>query len=167
MGAQDFYDYAFGKTAQDAFHACVDNAQYEHGHGGYSGTIAEKGSFRLLPTPKTRVDLYDLAACAMSCGEEYTYTVWRKLKEGEAPPQWGYRTSYNDDGTKTTLVPERKKVPAKLHDWIRRAARIADDKWGPAAAVEITGKAAQEYRARAGLKGKRGKVFLFFGLASS
>ena len=42
MGAQMFIDYAKGDTAEAAFHALVSQAQYEHGHGGRSGTIAEK-----------------------------------------------------------------------------------------------------------------------------
>jgi hypothetical protein len=43
MGACDFYSVSPGKSAQDAFNAAVKRAQYDHGHGGYSGTIAEKG----------------------------------------------------------------------------------------------------------------------------
>lgn len=50
MGACDFTDYATGKNADEAFQACVKDAQYEFGHGGYSGTIAEKGSFIRIAT---------------------------------------------------------------------------------------------------------------------
>lgn len=46
-----FETKAAGKTAAEAFDAAVKEAQWEHGHGGYSGTIAEKRSFRLLTVP--------------------------------------------------------------------------------------------------------------------
>lgn len=51
MGASDFFvqakrkDY---KTVQEAFTACVEDARYEYGHGGYTGTIAEKSSFKRI-----------------------------------------------------------------------------------------------------------------------
>lgn len=53
MGAETFYVRSKGKTAQAAFDAAVKDAQYEHGHGGYSGTIAEKGSFVMIPCTAT------------------------------------------------------------------------------------------------------------------
>tara|TARA_R110000868_G_scaffold160474_2_gene390139 strand:- start:1693 stop:1992 length:300 start_codon:yes stop_codon:yes gene_type:complete len=55
MGAESFRNSIRldGNTAQDiqkAFRVVVEEAEYEHGHGGYSGTIAKKGSFQLLQT---------------------------------------------------------------------------------------------------------------------
>ena len=41
-----------GKTAQIAFDKVVEQAQWEHGHGGYSGTIAEKYNMVEFPRPK-------------------------------------------------------------------------------------------------------------------
>ena len=38
-----------GATAQEAFANAVKEAQYDSGHGGYTGTIAEKHSFRMIP----------------------------------------------------------------------------------------------------------------------
>jgi hypothetical protein len=165
MGACDFIDYGFGKTAQEAFVACADEAAYEYGHGGYTGTIAEKHEYVLLPTPKTRLPLEDLAYCAIIGGD--TITTFRKLKEGEDPCK--ATRAYYDAATNSMVkqVPVRKKLPQALQEWVQRAHRVTGDKWGPAACVEITGKAATAYRKRHGLKGKRGKVFLFFGLASS
>ena len=42
MGASEFFTVSSGKNVQAAFHTAVDEAQYEYGHGGYTGTIAEK-----------------------------------------------------------------------------------------------------------------------------
>jgi hypothetical protein len=49
---------------------------------------------------------------------------------------------------------------------VRQAAEVADDKWGPAVAVEVSTAEKREYVARHRLK--RGqRVYLFFGTASS
>lgn len=51
MGANSFETRARGKTAQDAFRTAVEQARYDHGHAGYTGTIAEKHSFAMIPVP--------------------------------------------------------------------------------------------------------------------
>ena len=48
MGASDFITIAKGTTAQKAFASAQEDACYEHGHGGYTGTIAEVNSFRMI-----------------------------------------------------------------------------------------------------------------------
>ena len=48
MGASDFYVRANGKTAKEAFDRAVEHAKYESGHGGYTGTIAEKTGFVMI-----------------------------------------------------------------------------------------------------------------------
>lgn len=48
MGACSFVKVAKGDSAQEAFDSAVKEAQYQHGHDGYSGTIAEKDSFKLF-----------------------------------------------------------------------------------------------------------------------
>lgn len=49
MGAVPFETLAFGKTADEAFSNAVKDAKHMHGHGGYTGTIAEKTSFTVIP----------------------------------------------------------------------------------------------------------------------
>lgn len=51
MGAHQFMVRARGKTPKEAFYEAVDQASYEHGHGGYTGTIAEKREFVVIPVP--------------------------------------------------------------------------------------------------------------------
>ena len=60
MGATDFGTTAKGKTAKAAFMKAVKRAQHENGHGGYTGTIAEKDGFKMVYAPnhktaKTRI----------------------------------------------------------------------------------------------------------------
>lgn len=52
MGATNFMTKSSGETAQKAFSSAVECAQWEHGHGGYTGTIAEKHSFITLDLPE-------------------------------------------------------------------------------------------------------------------
>lgn len=51
MGAETFYTKGKGATAQQAFNAAVEAAQYAHGHAGYSGTLAEKHEFVAIEVP--------------------------------------------------------------------------------------------------------------------
>jgi len=52
MGANPFIVGARGENAKAAFTSAVEQAAYEHGHGGYTGTIAEKHSFIEIELPK-------------------------------------------------------------------------------------------------------------------
>ena len=54
MGAEVFMASAFGKDINEAFRNAVSNAQHESGHGGYSGTIAEKARFVFIDYDKER-----------------------------------------------------------------------------------------------------------------
>jgi len=51
MGACDFMITCKAATAKAAFDEAREDARHEHGHGGYTGTIAEKSSFRMISTP--------------------------------------------------------------------------------------------------------------------
>ena len=53
MGANSFFNVAScpkdtPNALQHAFRAAVSDARYEHGSGGYTGTLAEKHDVRLL-----------------------------------------------------------------------------------------------------------------------
>lgn len=49
MGSDVFMVISKSKNAQEAFKAARDKAFYDYGHRGYSGTIAEKDSFVMIP----------------------------------------------------------------------------------------------------------------------
>jgi hypothetical protein len=48
MGATTFSTTAVGKTADAAFTEARNEALYQYGHNGYTGTIAEKRSYQLI-----------------------------------------------------------------------------------------------------------------------
>ena len=51
MGAEVFFTTMGGETAQEAFNEAVRQACYDYGHSGYTGTIAEKHEFVMIPLP--------------------------------------------------------------------------------------------------------------------
>jgi hypothetical protein len=51
MGGETFSTKARGKTAQEAFATATAVARHEFGHGGYTGTIAEKEEFTMIAVP--------------------------------------------------------------------------------------------------------------------
>ena len=51
MGATDFNTVSLGRDAQSAFNNAVQSARHEYGHGGYTGTIAEKHQFVAVECP--------------------------------------------------------------------------------------------------------------------
>lgn len=48
MGANSFVNQVAIPDVREAFRRAVEGARWESGNGGYSGTIAEKGSYRIL-----------------------------------------------------------------------------------------------------------------------
>jgi hypothetical protein len=67
MGATTFYAVGKGKNASEAFDNAYQEAKYEYGHGGYSGTVAEKPGFVCynLPAGMTAEELFN-ALCSLS-----------------------------------------------------------------------------------------------------
>ena len=54
MGATTFGCITRGQTAQEAFRTARQDAEWKHGHDGYTGTVAEKQSFVMITVPQDR-----------------------------------------------------------------------------------------------------------------
>ena len=61
MGATTFFTSVKSKSAEEAFQAAKTESRFNFGHAGYTGTIAEKPSFVVIPLP-TGVDPEDYAS---------------------------------------------------------------------------------------------------------
>jgi len=59
MGATSFFTTATGKTVREAYKSAVDDAYYWNGHGGYTGTIAEKSGFIEFSVPLAELPTRD------------------------------------------------------------------------------------------------------------
>lgn len=55
MGATNFHCEANGATISDAFRQAIENARWEYGHRGYTGSIAEKMGFTEFRIPLERL----------------------------------------------------------------------------------------------------------------
>jgi len=110
MGAQTFENHGKGRSAKEVFLRIREESQYEHGHGGYTGTIAEKGSFKEVQLPEGR----ELGS------------FMDELLESRFSDKWG------DAGCICIKPPEPIKPlnPAE-------AERLAKEKFGSTATVEV------------------------------
>ena len=75
MGADTFIQKSSGKTAKEAFIEAQRQASYEHGHGGYTGSIAEKQSIVNIQLPKGK-DAIDYAYELINNGDERIEDKW-------------------------------------------------------------------------------------------
>ena len=155
MGACQYEELSHGKTAKEAFHRAVEQAQYEYGHGGYTGTIAEKCDFTVFDLPPR-----------VMAGKVVAALGWAALHMQfiDSPE---CVASYNDRTIVTRARREWEWLVSKFDArTVREMVRLYDDKWGPAVGFQVTGKVADRYRLYHPMK--RGeRVFLFCGFASS
>lgn len=75
MGASNFAVIYSGKDAADAFKNAVQEAQWQSGHGGYTGTIAEKHEFVVIPLPSGK-NAADYARELMRDGDDRIDDKW-------------------------------------------------------------------------------------------
>ena len=143
MGATNFHTYAAGKTMEEAFNRAVADACYWHGHGGYTGTIAEKYNFVAVKLPPRWTshkldELLEHASCAKVRGS----------KLGKAQPLTEHFS------------------PFELNELLERHG----DKWGPALGVQLGPAEAKKVVAGSwsdvSTVPRGHKVFAFFGWAS-
>jgi len=152
-------------TARAAFDGAVEDAKYEHGHGGYTGTIAEKQSFVMIDPA-----VYAPEAIRHWETVKGTATVkaQKKLPERErvrtGPMYSNKAQGMVDRSLAEACAIERKACSERIRrlkqkganracevvEWMMRSnhERI-EDKWGPAGCVQL-----------------KKREFLFFGLAS-
>lgn len=76
MGANTFQTLSSGKSAKVAFEAACYQARYEDGHGGYTGTIAEKGEFTMIDTVASVDEAYKLADKLTDEGDSRVDDKW-------------------------------------------------------------------------------------------
>jgi hypothetical protein len=158
MGAANFETVSSGKTAKEAFSRAVERAQYEYGHGGYSGTIAEKGGdgYSLLRRPEGHAKAQTLIGM-----------VWNSECDG-APSKPPIRRKFDSDWDRRSheyakaLYAKWAKLSAEEQAWVLSVAENFSDKWGACAALELTNTERKGYSRR---RGER--TFVFFGWASS
>lgn len=156
MGATNFTTVALGRDVTEAFRKGAEAEAWEHGHGGYSGTLAEKPGAVLIG----------------STGQPDR--IERLIGEAE-----GGKYVQGKNGKYHEVKGSREKASRALAAWLKAhgtsrgqtlgpsgVVETYNDKWGIAVAIEVTGAQAARVRSARGRKGTRDKVFLFTGYAS-
>jgi len=171
MGAAYFEQTVVAKSAGEAFRQAQERARWEDGHGGYTGTIAEKPSFVMLQLParmtaKRFLALAEEAEFNGADDEEERWERERIARLRKSGTQAQVRRA-EADLRKAQRARERfwKSVPDHARLAVERAAELNADKWGPAGCIELRGAEASAARKASGKQ--RGIAFKFFGYASS
>ena len=116
MGASTFIvhtkPYA---NAREAFNDAIRDAAWEYGHGGYTGTIAEKSNFFLIEKPRNR---RLQSRTLLKAVQEINHVSWR--------------------GTDAEKRQWKKRIGNYLFEEIVKGWQ--GDKWGPAAGIQLTNK---------------------------
>ncbi len=77
MGSYSFSTFNDGENLEQAFSDARDAAAWEHGHGGYTGTIAEKGEVVVIQrTPLASKDAHALADEMITFGDPRIDDKW-------------------------------------------------------------------------------------------
>lgn len=79
MGAQEFQDASVATDVAEAFRECVEQAQYDYGHAGYTGTVAEKDEYVVLDLP---------ANVPVELAVQALRESWRSERQAEKRPSW-------------------------------------------------------------------------------
>jgi hypothetical protein len=134
MGATTFHTDAYkADTVAEAYETAVRDALYWNGHGGYTGTIAEKGGYAVaeMPAGWSPAEFFE---CLSDISDDQVPTKLPTLDDvpdyvreddKQRHLEWLIR-SYNSH-LKLAAV-----VPANL---LKRYAETYNDKWGAAVAV--------------------------------
>lgn len=104
MGATTFHVTSDLEDAKEAFLEARDNALWEYGHGGYTGTIAEKPGYQVfvLPEGKTVADVlraihdvtFDPTAGSMKVPDWLPRGLYETYDD-----KWGDAVAIREDGT--------------------------------------------------------------------
>jgi hypothetical protein len=176
MGASEFITTATGRTAEEAFRAAREDALYEYGHRGYTGSVAEKSHFVMIapeaPALKARLERAieglrvlqrDLRAGGTEeqlrgligrLGVQVFLDPFTLARASRAQAQKAIREEIARLRALRAQCKVRMKPEQLATILLEIGDRRIDDKWGPAGCIDLTPKK------------KRDKEFLFFGLAS-
>jgi hypothetical protein len=76
MGAEQFTAKAIGETSKLAFASAVKQAQYDFGHAGYTGSIAEKQTFVLIGSAPDAKSAESMAEDLLDANDERVTDKW-------------------------------------------------------------------------------------------
>jgi hypothetical protein len=114
MGASEFSVISVGKDADEAFTRAKEAAFYDFGHSGYTGSIAEKPSFIILPRAES-IGYEEIEDRFMRDDDDWCLAHWPKRytsSEAMAPDTFNVVEIYQDkwdDCFAVKLTDEERK----------------------------------------------------------
>lgn len=120
MGAEWFEQYGVGKTMKGAFSAAHKEALYEYGHRGYTGSLAEKGSY---------VDM--TAKFPKFSNDEELEAILRNIYSFPNIEDSATVSTYD---SKNRTIVKRAMTADEME--IVDIVKAANDKWGPAVGIK-------------------------------
>jgi len=173
MGGCSFSVVVEGWSAESAFDEAVKSAQYEYGHGGYTGTIAEKSGFRLLHPPNLdrespafrewyerqsdANDKWGPAFCVVLAEPGKIGSLSKAQASVQAKKLFGPTAEVSYKGGRAEVRGESDKQAWGVNE------RLPSGKWRVTFAQAEGETAAEAYGKLFAQKGR----YLFFGIASS
>lgn len=128
MGAVNFYCEAEGKTLSEAFRSAVDEAYYEYGHRGYTGTIAEKSGVTLIDIPLNALpDTGNERGIGERVASAFAYFIEDDSLSAPTEYEWAVLA-------KADAIALRDAIGAREFE---RMAYIWEEKWGNALAFRL------------------------------
>ena len=128
MGATNFYCEAEGKTLSEAFRNAVDEAYYQYGHGGYTGSIAEKSGVSFFDIPLNALpDRGDEWSIGERVASAFAYFIEDESLSDPTEYEWAERA-------KADAIALRMAVGVRKFE---EMAYIWDEKWGNALAFRL------------------------------
>ena len=76
MGASEFVTVSKGKDAKTAFAAAKQNARYDYGHRGYTGTVAEKQDLVMMGRASSEAEAEKMARTFLYEGDKRIDDKW-------------------------------------------------------------------------------------------
>ena len=119
MGACWFEDKAFGNGVEKAFKTATSQALWDYGHAGYTGTIAEKGSYAVVKTPPRYSSDTLLSWVINPERAPDKYKEWARKAHKISDDKWGDCVAFKAPPAETKAYKESHGLKGKHGDlWI-------------------------------------------------
>lgn len=158
MGGVGFSDYAEGTDPKQVFKGLVDRALYENGHGGYSGSIAEKDGFTILSSqPMTLAEAEAVERAEYAKDESPAHDKWGPAcaipifnPEVGAGPERFLALKFetiNYTGQPYELAIAEAEKRRKRDEYVKTVTSVVDDRSYRVEVEATKGKAVTKYYA--------------------
>ena len=80
MGGEIFFTVGIGDNPCQVFDNLVEEARYDYGHSGYTGTIAEKEDFIMVKTFLSKFKIFNFKSAELCFEESFSNRMFEGFK---------------------------------------------------------------------------------------